>query len=166
MSLGADCLILMTGQPILDSIQLIRESQTREYERSQTPISSELKQQVFAARREKIRNKTHEKERERRGELTLSARIRQRKAPPAHILAKMTPGQKEMDKVARSLSEVGYVALVKRRLGYKLKDPDAGLELGEEENRELLDKAVEVIRAENQRKQVEEEENSKDPHPA
>jgi hypothetical protein len=66
----------------------------------------------------------------------------------------MSPERREMDKVSRSLSEVGYVALVKRRLGFKLKDPEAGLELGEKENRPLLDQATAFIRAENQRREM------------
>jgi hypothetical protein len=67
----------------------------------------------------------------------------------------MSPERREMDKISRSLSEVGYVALVKRRLGFKLKDPEAGLELGEKENRPLLDQATAFIRAENQRREME-----------
>ena len=55
-----------------------------------------------------------------------------------------------MDRTVWSLSEVGYVALVKRRLGRKLKDPDAGLELGAKDNRCLLDKARNMMRAENE----------------
>jgi len=117
----------------------------------------ELVEAVFEARREKIRNKTREKERERRGEVLRSTLKRQRRGPPAHILSMMTPEQRHMDKVARSLSEVGYVALVKRRLGFKLKDPEAGLELGEKENRPLLDEALELIRAENSKRAEEEE---------
>ena len=106
---------------------------------------------IFEARREKIRNKTREKERERRGELTLSAIRRKRKEP------RMSPQLRDMDRTARSLSEVGYVALVKRRLGRKLKDADAGLELGEKENRRLLDKARDMVRAENEKRQAEED---------
>jgi len=117
------------------------------------PIPPELIKEVFEARREKIRNKTKEKERERRGEVLRSTIKRQRKGPPAHILVKMSPKHKEMDKVSRSLSEVGYVALVKRKLGFKLKDPEAGLELGEKENRPLLDQAVKFIRTENKRRE-------------
>ncbi|KAF8885246.1 hypothetical protein CPB84DRAFT_1788517 [Gymnopilus junonius] len=139
--------------PILDTIQFIKESQNREYARAAMPIPSELIKQVFEARREKIRNKTREKERERRGEVLRSTIKRQRKGPPAHVLAKMSPERREMDKVSRSLSEVGYVALVKRKLGFKLKNPDAGLELGEKENRPLLNQAADFIRAENKRRE-------------
>lgn len=130
----------------------IGEKEKREWERASTPYHPEMVEAIFEARREKIRNKTREKERERRGEMTLSAIRRGRKGPPAHVLARMSPERRKMDKVARSLSEVGYVALVKRRLGRKLKDAEAGLELGEKENRALLDKATDMIRKENRRR--------------
>jgi len=37
----------------------------------------------------------------------------------------MTKEQKRMDRVVRSVSEVGYVAKIKLRLGFKLNDPEA-----------------------------------------
>lgn len=110
---------------------------------------------IMEARREKNRNKTREKERERRGEDTKASLRRKRQEPPAHILAQMSPRQREMDKVSRSLSEAGYVGLVKKRLGFKLKNPKLSLELGDEENRPLLDEATRLVRAENQRRRQE-----------
>lgn len=148
-------LTLVLEQPILQSLQDITKSNSLDFARAKTPYRPELVAAVLEARRRKIRNKTLEKDRERRGEVLKSTLKRQRKGPPAHILAKMSPECREMDKVSRSLSEVGYVALVKRRLGFKLKDPEAGLELGEKENRPLLDQATAFVRAENQRKEME-----------
>ncbi|KIM49685.1 hypothetical protein M413DRAFT_114233 [Hebeloma cylindrosporum] len=142
-------------QPILESLQGIHQSNSLDFARASTPYRPELVAAVLEARRRKIYNKTREKDRERRGEVLKSTLKRQRKGPPAHILAKMSPERREMDKVSRSLSEVGYVALVKRRLGFKLKDPEAGLELGEKENRPLLDQATAFIRAENRRREME-----------
>ena len=47
---------------------------------------------------------------------------RARKGPPAHVLAEMTPEQRHDDRVARSsVSETGYVGMVKRKLGWKMK---------------------------------------------
>ena len=66
------------------------------------------------------------------------------------MLAKMSPERREMDKISRSLSEVGYVALVKRLLGFKLKDPEAGLE-----NQPLLGQPSAFIHAKNQRREME-----------
>ena len=128
----------------------------REQERAKRAFSPELLEAIFQARRTKIRNKTREKERERQGEILKSTLRRQRKGPPAHILAKMSPERRRMDKIARSLSEVGYVALVKRRLGMRLRDPEAGLELGEKKNRSLLNHASRMLKEEN-RKRAEEE---------
>jgi hypothetical protein len=36
----------------------------------------------------------------------------------------MSPERRKMDRVVRSVSEVGYVAAVKRRLGWKLGDDE------------------------------------------
>ena len=134
----------------------IDETFRRDQERANRPFPPELLEQVIDARRTKIRNKTREKERERRGEILKSTLRRQRKGPPAHILAKMSPKRRRMDKVARSLSEVGYVALVKRRLGMRLKNPDAGFELGEERNRPLLTHAASMLNKENRMRAKEE----------
>ena len=142
-------------QPVLQSLQDITKFNSLDFARASAPYRPELVAAVLEARRRKIRNKTREKDRERRGEVLKSTLKRQRKGPPAHILAKMSPERREMDKVSRSLSEVGYVALVKRRLGFKLKDPEAGFELGEKENRPLLDGATAFIRAENRRRGIE-----------
>ena len=46
---------------------------------------------------------------------------------------------------------------MKRRLGRNLKGADAGLELGAKDNRGLLDKARDMVRAENERRQAEKE---------
>ena len=63
----------------------------------------------------------------------------------------MSPERREMDKISRSLSEVGYVALVKRLLGFKrLKDPEAVLE-----NQPLLGQPSAFIHAKNQRREME-----------
>lgn len=69
-------------------------------------------------------NKTRELNRERTGELTRRALRRARQGPPAPVLAMMSEKRKKNDKVIRSLSEVGYVAKVKRLMGVKLKDPE------------------------------------------
>jgi len=80
---------------------------------------------IKAARRVKVANKTRELVRERRGEILCRTILWRNKGPPAHILARMTPAQRQMDKVSRSVSDVGYVARVKRKLGVKLRNPDA-----------------------------------------
>lgn len=116
------------------------------------PFSRELLEQIKEARREKIRNKTREHERERRGEVLAAALERGRKRPPPPVLNTMTNWQKHMDRVVRGVSEVGYVALMKSRMGRRLKDEKTWREL-EEGNPQIkadLDSADEAIRKENE----------------
>lgn len=65
----------------------------------------------------------------------------------------MTEEQKMMDKVARSVSEVGYVATVKKKLGFKLRDPTLWeRELGPREHWGKLTKAEQQVQAETLRR--------------
>ncbi|KDR82949.1 hypothetical protein GALMADRAFT_263402 [Galerina marginata CBS 339.88] len=72
------------------------------------------------------------------GEVLKSTLRRQRRGPPAHVLSKWSSEGRAMYRVARSPTEVGYVAFVKRRLGFELKEMEATLELGEPDNRPVL----------------------------
>lgn len=76
---------------------------------------------------------------------------RANKGPPAHILARMSPLRRHWDRVSRSnVSEVGYVGLVKRKLGWKLKNPHAWkVEIGKDEDQPHLDTLEEEVRKEN-----------------
>lgn len=118
------------------------------------PYPPELLEQIKQARREKVANKTRELQREARGEILPRTIFRRRAGPPAHVLAKMTPMQKHLDQVSRSnVSEVGYVGWAKRKLGWKLRNPDAWkLEGGPEESKERLDKMTEEVMQENDRR--------------
>ena len=112
--------------------------------------------QIKAARQEKVRNKTNEYNRESRGEVTNRTIYRRQQGPPAHILAKMTPEERHLDRVSRSsVSEVGYVGMVKRKLGWKLRNPEAWkAEDGKEEDWPLLDAMEEEIRQKNREKRA------------
>ncbi|KAF8149379.1 hypothetical protein B0H34DRAFT_667715 [Crassisporium funariophilum] len=149
--------------PIKRVLQDMDKVYKNDHARSNRPYPPELLESIIEARREKIRNKTREKERERSGEILKTTLRRQQQGPPAHILAKMSPERRKMDKVARSLSEVGYVALVKRRLKMPLKDPEAGLESGEKRNRPLLDDAARMLNDENTRRAEDERKSVEDP---
>jgi methyl coenzyme M reductase gamma subunit len=108
---------------------------------------------VANARREKFTNKRRERNREKRGEILRRTIKRRNQGPPAHVLQNMTQEQREMDRISRSVSEVGYVAMVKRRLGWKLKNPEAWkVEIGSPENQQDLDQMTEAIRQENLRR--------------
>jgi hypothetical protein len=135
----------------------LQETLSRDTARRDSPIPPELVAQVKEARREKFRNKAKEAERERRGEVLNRTLRRRRQGPPAPVLELMTDEQKEMDKVARSVSEVGYVAKVKRKLGFKLRDPTRWmLELGPRRMWGRLDQLEKQIMAENIRRRTKE----------
>ncbi|KAF7376042.1 hypothetical protein MSAN_00019000 [Mycena sanguinolenta] len=99
----------------------------RDIARSQLPVSPALLETLRAARREKVANKTRERLRERRGEILRCTIERARKGPPAHVLARMTPAERHADRIVRGVGEVGYVGMVKRRMGVKLRDGGKGL---------------------------------------
>lgn len=134
----------------------IQKTFTLDEERAKTPATPELIAQVQEARREKFRNKLRESERERRGEVLNRTLKRKIKGPPAHVLAKMTEDQKMMDKVSRSVSEVGYVASVKKKLGFKLRNPTLWeRELGPREHWGKLTEMERQIQVENLRRRRE-----------
>ncbi|KAI0822051.1 hypothetical protein BC628DRAFT_1328315 [Trametes gibbosa] len=144
--------------PIAEDLRAMRATSNRERARAKMPYPPELLEQIKSARRARIENKTRERERERRGEMTNRLLRQMRKSPPAHKLALMSPRRRRMDSIARGVSEVGYVAKVKRALGYKLRDPHAWeVEIGSPERRRMLDRMAEEIERENtwRRSQVE-----------
>lgn len=142
------------GEPIVVAKAEIDNAFKRTDEIAQAPYPPEMLESIKQARREKIANKTRELARERRGEILQRTKLRQNKGPPPHVLAKMTPAQRKMDKIVRNVSEVGYVAQVKRKLGFKLRDPDAWKkENGSLENKETLDRITRDIINENMRRQ-------------
>ncbi|PFH49866.1 hypothetical protein AMATHDRAFT_62250 [Amanita thiersii Skay4041] len=142
-------------EPIRNALDDLFHLEARTQERAKAPIPEWLKKMVKKARAERVRNKTREAERERHGEVVTRTMRRRRSGPPAHILCKMTPEEKVLDKAARSVSEVGFAAIAKRKLGIKIKDPDAWRkEIGstEGEEGERLKKMVQGVREENQRR--------------
>lgn len=98
------------------------------YERSKARLATSVTPQLFetlvAAKRHKIENKTREKENARRGVWSRKVLERARQGPPAHILEKMSARQREIDRVKRLPGEAGYVGMVKRVAGMKLKDTE------------------------------------------
>lgn len=126
-------------------------------ERLNTPFSPSLLSQIRSARHRRHVNKQTERLREKRGEVLRRTIKRRNKGPPAHVLALMTPEERKMDKVVRSVSEVGFVGMMKRRMGFKLRDGESWKkEFGwsSEEERTRLDKLDEVIRRENVERRI------------
>ena len=109
--------------PLRQRQAAIRKTFQLDAERKASPYPEDLLAAIKGARRDKIANKTLERTRERRGEVLSCTLHRRRRTPPAHVLRMMTPERRQMDRIVRSVSEVGYVGLIKRRLGFKLKTP-------------------------------------------
>lgn len=90
--------------------------------RQTMPIPQSLLRQLNEVKREKIANKTRERARERAGEILPVTVRRALKGPPAHILSRMTEEEKEEDKLMRrSITQVGYIGMLKARYGWKLR---------------------------------------------
>ena len=106
-------------------VRKVHECFRREEARLHAPYTDELIKIVEGARREKHRNLTNEKIRERRGEMTRKWLKRRRSRPPSLIRYRMTEKEKMTWWVSKSVSEVGYIGMLKRKLGMRLKDPDA-----------------------------------------
>lgn len=141
-----------------------------EVKRISMQFPPDLIAQIEKARKERGRNKMNEHRRELRGEILMSTIRRRNKAPPSHILEKMSPLRRHLDQVARSnVSEVGYVGWAKRKLGYKLRDPDAWkMEIGKDEDQPRLNAMEEEIRKENERRRTERDQHrepGQDPTP-
>ncbi|KZP31045.1 hypothetical protein FIBSPDRAFT_850034 [Athelia psychrophila] len=92
---------------------------------SPLPITSGTARANQAGASGRWANKTHKLEREHHGKAVAQTIQRHRQAPPADVLARMSGEKRRMDKVVRSVSEVGNGAQVKQRLSHKLGDAGA-----------------------------------------
>jgi len=130
--------------PIDSRLAGIQAAFDRDNARAARPVPPELLAQLKAARREKVANKTREREREMRGEVLSATRRRSRLGFPSHVLAQWEPEARKANLIARrSTGTVGYVGQVKRALGYRM-PPEA--EEVDELARERLDRLAEEIR--------------------
>ncbi|KAF8557488.1 hypothetical protein OG21DRAFT_1406915 [Imleria badia] len=140
-------------RPLRDKLQMIHKANERDYDRLHSAYSPSLLLWGVRARRQKIRYKTHQYERERAGEVFPSTLARMRQGPPAHVLEKMTPEARRADRIGRSPSEAGYTAVVKMKMGRKLKDGETWMmEDGKVGEWERLERLEEEVREENVRR--------------
>ncbi|KAK7471031.1 hypothetical protein VKT23_002446 [Stygiomarasmius scandens] len=134
-------------------------------ERMMRPFPEALLDQVREARRNKIVNKTKELQRERRGEVITRTLKRRRKGLPAHVWDKLSDKERRAQLIIqRSASEVGYVGMLKKERGWKLKEPTdkvEGKSWSVEEGRwiskeddETLEAALREIQKENSRRRA------------
>jgi len=120
----------------------------RDAARAIRPTPLDLVRQLKAARREKVTNKTREREREARGEVLSATRYRSRLGFPAPVLARWAPEERKANLLARrSVGLVGYVGHVKRMLGYKIPSEEDQVDKA---TRKGLDTLAEKIRGINQ----------------
>ncbi|KAJ3722016.1 hypothetical protein C8R42DRAFT_721559 [Lentinula raphanica] len=115
--------------PLADALATLFTNVKTTTARNLRPFSPVLLEQVRRARQNKIVNKTKERERERRGEILRVTRKRWKKGLTPHLLSTMSEKEKREELIVqRSSSEVGYVGLLKKRKGWKLKDPKMKVE--------------------------------------
>ena len=139
--------------PLDANLAKINTSFERDTARATRPTPPELVQQLKAARREKVANKTRERQREARGEVLMSTRRRSRLGFPAHVLVRWSPEERKANLIARrSVGEVGYVGQVKRRLGYKIAPEEDRVD---EPTKKRLDALAEELRRINESRRAE-----------
>ncbi|KIJ51286.1 hypothetical protein M422DRAFT_158593 [Sphaerobolus stellatus SS14] len=151
-------------EPLQERLRDIHASYERESARSKLPYTLELLETVKDARRMRIENKTRERARERRGEVLPITLERMRGQPPAYLMEKMTPRQREIDRIKRLPSEGGYTGRIKSEAGMKLKDDWTWRleETGDPARQEDLKRLEEEFRTLQKERQNKERETPKD----
>jgi len=82
-------------------------------ERATSIYTPEMIATIQKARRFRIENKTRERKRELRGEITNRAIKKMKKGPPAFVLDMMNDEDRRIDKVMREVSRGGYSGRIK-----------------------------------------------------
>lgn len=142
-------------EPLLKRQAELKECMMRDISRYRATPPAGLVLQGKQARRDKVTNKTSQRQRERSGEVTATTLKRRRSAPPAHIRELMTPRQLLMDRAIREPSEGGWSGAVKAHMGVRMHMPQKWKAEGgweDEEKKKLLDDMEREIRAENERR--------------
>lgn len=127
----------------------------RDISRYRAALPTELVLQGNQARRDRVTNKTAQRQRELAGEATTITIRRRRSAPPAHIQELMTQKQVLVDKAIREVSEGGWSGAVKAHMGVHMHIPEKWKAEGgweDEEMKKRLDDMEREIRVENERR--------------
>ncbi|KAF9049102.1 hypothetical protein BJ165DRAFT_1343537 [Panaeolus papilionaceus] len=142
--------------PLKQTLAGLSQSYVLDAKRASTPYSPELLATIFEARREKIRNKTNQRQREARGEYFPLTLKRMRSKPPSHVWQTMTPKQRDIQHVLRKPTKIGWTGEIRRRYGLNLSRDEARwadiLEKGHPKNRSTLSKVLNVVREESERR--------------
>ncbi|KAG2134109.1 hypothetical protein DEU56DRAFT_913777 [Suillus clintonianus] len=142
-------------EPFVKRLAELYECTKRDISRLRAAPPAGLILQSKQARREKVANKTIQRQRERSGEVTAYTIKRRRGAPPAHIRELMTPKQLLVDRAIREVSEGGWSGTVKAHMGVHMHTPEKWKAEGgweDEEMKKRLDDMEREIRAENERR--------------
>ncbi|KAG1807501.1 uncharacterized protein BJ212DRAFT_1281944 [Suillus subaureus] len=142
-------------EPFLKRQAELKECMMRDISRYRAAPPTDLVLQGKQARREKVANKTIQRQRERSGEVTAATIKRRRSAPPAHVRELMAPRQLLVDRAIREASEGGWSGAVKAHMGVHMHMPEKWKAEGgweDEEKKKLLDDMEREIRAENERR--------------
>jgi hypothetical protein len=130
----------------------IHHAYARDEARKQQPYPPKLLEQIKEARREKVRNRNREHERQKKGEVLTCTLRRRLLGYPAHVSSRWSKQKrKEMFIVRRSASEVGYVGQLKRKWGWNIRGPE---DQYDEEDAKRLRELAKSIRAENRRRRT------------
>lgn len=143
------------GEPFLKRQAELKECMMRDISRYRAAPPAGLILQAKQARREKVANKTIQRQRERSGEVTTATIKRRRSAPPAHVRELMTPRQLLVDRAIREASEGGWSGAVKAHMGVHMHMSEKWKAEGgweDEDKKKLLDQMEREIRAENERR--------------
>lgn len=117
----------MPDSVFVSTIRELHEADKPYFARAQGPIPPALLEQVRIAKRDKVLNKTKERERERRGEILRSTLRRARQGLPARLILTTSAEKQAEDKLVRgNISDVGYLGTVKARRGWRVREGRAG----------------------------------------
>ncbi|OAX43758.1 hypothetical protein K503DRAFT_68041 [Rhizopogon vinicolor AM-OR11-026] len=142
-------------EPFVKRQAQLKECLMRDISRFRATLPNELVLQGKQARRDRVANKTAQKQRERSGEVTTATIRRRRSTPPAHIQELMTQKQLLVDRAIREVSEGGWSGAVKARVGVHMYTHEKWKAEGgweDEEMKKRLDNMERKIRAENERR--------------
>ncbi|TFY66964.1 hypothetical protein EVG20_g4134 [Dentipellis fragilis] len=142
-------------EPVIEQVKDLNQTFRRDEERAKKPFPPALIAQVEAARKERDRNIAREREREKRGEVLKATKIRRGLGYPPPAWQKWSrKKRREMLIVRRSISRVGYVGFLKRKMGWKIGPPEDSYSGEKLARLKRLEKQLE----EEQRKRWEDEE--------
>ncbi|KZT50865.1 hypothetical protein CALCODRAFT_164152 [Calocera cornea HHB12733] len=109
-------------EPINEQLKNIERMFEADTERQQAPLTPRQIATIRAARRERVRNLTYQRQRELRGEVTRRLAKTLLQGPPAPLIAQWGERERMEDRIVRGSGWGGYAGEVKARKGMRLRD--------------------------------------------